>query len=105
MLFLMRVKYKQLGGHTHVTFFAGHGEKMVEERFSGLGNSGTLIFRNEEWAKFKSILEQPRVAQNGDCVIELVEEKDEPYELAGPLQLEDEPDPTPIPTLDDDIPF
>jgi len=40
-----RLRYKVLGGHTHVRFFAGQGD-------SSLGKCGDLVFRNEEWVAF-----------------------------------------------------
>lgn len=76
-MFLMRVKYQQLGGHTHVTFFIGVGDRMVEERFSNLGNSGTLILRNEEWKLFKDILTQPAARHLPLYQIELVNQDGE----------------------------
>jgi len=39
-----RLRFRVLGGHTHVRVFAGKGET--------LGKCGDLVFRNEEWEAF-----------------------------------------------------
>ena len=44
-MMLFRLRYKVLGGHTHVRFFAGKGSL-------SLGKCGDLVFRNEEWDAF-----------------------------------------------------
>lgn len=46
---LFRMRYKVLGGHTHVKVFAGEGTL----RLAGVGN---LVFRNEEWEEFRKNL-------------------------------------------------
>lgn len=73
--FLMRVKHERLGAHTHVTFFSGFGERMVEARFSGLGNNGTLVFRNEEWEVVREILGRPTNFNLPDFEVDIVEVK------------------------------
>ena len=41
-----KLRYKVLGGHTHVRLFSG-------TRLDGtFGKNGDLIFRNEEWEEF-----------------------------------------------------
>jgi len=42
---IFRLRYKILGGHTHIRVFAGQGE-------TSLGKCGDLVFRNEEWVEF-----------------------------------------------------
>lgn len=49
---LFRLRYKQLGGHTHVRVFAGKGSL-------SLAHCGQLVFRNEEWADFLRELARP----------------------------------------------
>jgi len=44
--FLFRMRYKELGAHTHIRFFSGKGSL-------SLGLCGNLVMRNEEWAEFK----------------------------------------------------
>jgi len=49
---IFRLRYKILGGHTHIRVFAGQGE-------ASLGKCGDLVFRNEEWELFKQSLKGP----------------------------------------------
>lgn len=43
-----RLRYVELGGHTHIRVFAGQGEI--------LGLAGTLVLRNEEWGELRQKL-------------------------------------------------
>lgn len=61
---LFRLRYKQLGGHTHVRLFAGKGN-------ASLGKCGDLTMRNEEWADF--LIELDRRPPGGS--IEIVAEE------------------------------
>ncbi len=47
---LFRLRFRELGGHTHVRFFAGKGA-------ASLGKCGDLVFRNEEWVDFLAELD------------------------------------------------
>jgi hypothetical protein len=46
---LFRLRFQELGAHTHVRVFAGKGT------FT-LAKCGDLVFRNEEWAEFQKNL-------------------------------------------------
>jgi hypothetical protein len=45
-MFHIKICYRELGGHTHVSIFMGTTEW-------SLGKCGDLTFRNEEWIPFK----------------------------------------------------
>lgn len=56
----VRLRYKVLGGHTHVRVFCSLGTSDT------LGKCGDLVFRNEEWA-----LVEPMMKQSGvECLPE-----------------------------------
>lgn len=82
---IIKYRYRVLGGHTHVRVFTGKG-------INGLGLSGTLIFRNEEWDEFKrwtgiasTALTMTRADVAGGVYV-------------GVHFVEDDPEPTPEPT-------
>jgi hypothetical protein len=54
---LFRFRFKVLGGHTHITLFAGTGSL-------SLGLCGGLVMRNEEWDAF--VAEANRGKAGGD---------------------------------------
>jgi hypothetical protein len=74
-MFLMRVKAKRMGSHTHLLFFAGFGVMMVEERFSNLGCAGELVLRNEEWEEFKNIITRPAPVAPPFYHVEIIDEQ------------------------------
>lgn len=58
----MRIRYRTLGGHTHMSVFAGMAldpdhALSIEPRFSSLGKCGDLVMRNEEFAPFRDAME------------------------------------------------
>lgn len=46
-------RYKQLGGHVHVDVFTGTEDEAANE---ARGRNGHLVFREDEWLAFQSIL-------------------------------------------------
>jgi hypothetical protein len=50
---IFRLRYEELGGHTHIRVFAGTGP-------ASLGLCGTLVMRNEEWDKFTRVVAASR---------------------------------------------
>jgi hypothetical protein len=46
---LFRLRYEELGGHTHVRVFAGNNE-------AALGKCGNLVFQNHEWSNLLGLL-------------------------------------------------
>jgi len=63
---LFRIRYKTLGEHTHCRMFAGPNE-------NALGLTGTVIFRNEEFAQFESMLVNA-AGEYSPAYVEFVEE-------------------------------
>ena len=46
---IFRLRYQELGGHTHVRVFVG-------STAASLGKCGDLVFRNEEWKRLVTLL-------------------------------------------------
>ena len=51
-MIIVRARFEELGGHTHVRVFA----TMCGE--ASLGKAGDLVFRNEEWSAIRPALER-----------------------------------------------
>jgi len=64
----MKIRHLELGGHTHLTFFAS----MVldfEKRYT-LGNCGTVTLTNDEFAAFSRFIETHQHNGVDDALIE-----------------------------------
>lgn len=72
----LRVRAVRLGGHTHVTIWAGMAPRVpAEDRYSGLGNAGTIVLRNEEWAALRRELADGRRTEDERADWRITEEE------------------------------
>jgi len=68
---ILRIRYKQSGGHTHCRVFAG-------SRDGALGSCGELVFRNEEFDMLQTAIKKClpiKSTDETDHIVELVVEE------------------------------